>query len=966
VDHQTYRIPAFLDSFPAAVLAVALSYAATAQLSILFSFQASRITPIFPAAGIALAALLVLGRPALLGVWLGSFATLAISLAGERASAGPFLLVSLAGSAGATAAAGAGRFLVRRACAGQHPLDSARGVASLVTLGALCSAIGATMGVLGMCLGGYLPWHGLGLSWITRWVGDVSGMIMAAPLVLVLFHPRRRAAGLLDEREAKEQALREREAKFRAVVENSHEGVIFLDARAVISYRSPSASVINGFTPEDRLGRSGFEAVHPDDLAEARRGWDRLLREPETDHQFQLRLRHKDGSWLWAEGSARNLLGNPDVQAVVMTMRDITASKMAELELQQSRANLNSVLESTTDLIWSVDKDFRLLVWNTGYAEHILRCYGGEVRRGETHFDRLPPERAVLWPPLYDRAIHDGPFQCEYPIPDGRLLELSFHPTRSGGLIMGVSVFGKDITAQRKAEAAVRKVSTAVARSQASIVITDKNGAIEYVNPRFVEVTGYSVEEALGQNPRILKTGDQSAAFYRELWETISGGHVWHGEFQNQRKGGGIFWESATIAPIKDDQGTITGYVAIKDDITEHKRAGEERIKLQTQLLQAQKLESIGRLAGGVAHDFNNMLSVILSNSELALHHLGPGHPAAEKMDVIMKATLRSADLTRQLLAFARQQAVMPRVLDLNHAIEGMLKMLRRIIGEDIAIAWIPGLRLWRTFMDPTQVDQILANLLVNARDAIKGEGEGKVIITTQNVHLDPAWSGLQMGARTGDFVLLTVSDDGCGMDAETREKIFEPFFTTKDMGQGTGLGLATVHGTVHQSGGFINVYSEPRLGTTFKIYLPRHLGAETEWAEQAEAAALPRGTETVVLVEDNSVLLHSICAILGALGYNVLPVSEPKEAIRLAQEFPGPLHLLLTDLVMPGMNGRDLALAFQSACPGIKCLYMSGYTADIISRQGILSEGLQFIQKPFSSHDIANKLRSVLGAGQA
>lgn len=409
------------------------------------------------------------------------------------------------------------------------------------------------------------------------------------------------------------------------------------------------------------------------------------------------------------------------------------------------------------------------------------------------------------------------------------------------------------------------------------------------------------------------------------------------------------------------DANIIEGFVT---DVTDRKLAGEEKAKLEAQLIQSQKMESLGRLAGGVAHDFNNMLSVILSNSELAMNQLGTGHPVGERLEVIVKATQRSADLTRQMLAFARQQPVQPKVLDLNFAIEGMLRMLRRIIGEDIAITWIPGQRLWRTFMDPTQVDQILANLLVNSRDAIKGEG--KVTITTQNVHLDRTWRDLRMEARDGDFVLLTVSDDGCGMDVKTREKIFEPFFTTKPPGQGTGLGLATVYGTVHQNGGFINVYSEPRLGTTFKVYLPRHLGAEVESADQAEVVALPKGTETVVLVEDNALFLQSISAILGALGYNVLPVSEAKEAIRLAQEFPGPLHLLLTDVVMPGMNGRDLAHAFQSAWPGIKCLFMSGYTADIISRQGILHEGLQFIQKPFSSQEIANKIRSVLDAGPA
>jgi PAS domain S-box-containing protein len=942
---QIFRIPAFLERPAAAAAWVALAYVAVARASILFSFQSSHITPIFPAAGIALVAALVLGRPGLAGVFFGAFLNLVITLGGIKGvslhTAPSILLVSLIVSLGKTAGAGAGAFLVRRYGRGIHPLSSGRNVIILAALGALgCTTISTTIGVLGWAEGGFSAWTQVGFSWLIWWVGDAAGTIIAAPLILAALQPRSRRpvaggpmeacalaavhglfsygsfflgwpiafaiiplslwaairfgtlgasisgaatavlatigsglglgglvqatptqtllllhgflavtnftalfmAGLLEERDRLEEAERSLTAQLRAIVENSHDGIVFMDADGVVVYQSPSAEAIIGYKPEERMGLNGFEVIHPEDEPTTRQVWTDVLSQPETVRHLEFRTRHKDGTWVWVEASIRNLLANPDVRAVVATVRDLTERKRAEHQ--------------------------------------------------------------------------------------------------------------------------VRKISAAVGQSSASIVITDTAGIIEYVNPRFSLITGYSAEEALGQHTRILKSGAQPSECYQELWATITAGQVWHGEFQNRKKNGDLFWELATVAPIQDERGAITGYVAVKDDITARKHDGEEHARLQAQLLQAQKLESVGRLAGGVAHDFNNMLSVILSNSELALHQLGPGHPAGEKLEVIVKATQRSADLTRQLLAFARQQPVLPKVLDLNLAIEGMLRMLRRIIGEDIAIAWIPGLHLWRTVMDPTQLDQILANLLVNARDAIKGEG--KVTITTQNVHLDQTWSDLQMEARVGDFVLITVSDDGCGMDDETQKRIFEPFFTTKGMGQGTGLGLSTVYGSVHQSGGFINVYSEPRLGTTFKIYLPRYLGAEQEPASHVEVAGLPRGTETVVLVEDNSVLLQSIAAVLGALGYNVFPVSGPKEAIRLAQEFPGPLHLLLTDVVMPGMNGRDLAQALHSVCPGIKCLYMSGYTADIISRHGILNEGLQFIQKPFSSHDFANKLRNVLDAGQA
>ncbi|MBU1565125.1 MAG: PAS domain S-box protein [Proteobacteria bacterium] len=420
---------------------------------------------------------------------------------------------------------------------------------------------------------------------------------------------------------------------------------------------------------------------------------------------------------------------------------------------------------------------------------------------------------------------------------------------------------------------------------------------------------------------------------------------------------GAYLWGVAS--PLYDRTGLRTGAVEVIKDITELKKSEKNNIQLQEQLLQAQKIESIGRLAGGVAHDFNNMLGVILGHAELAQKQLNKAHPLFFNFEEIRKAAQRSADITRQLLAFARKQTIAPQVIDLNESVDGMLTMLRRLIGEDINLAWLPGKSLEPVNMDPSQLDQILANLFVNARDAIADTG--KVTIETDNVAFDEAYCRLHTGFVPGDYVMLAVSDNGCGMDAETMTHMFEPFFTTKEMGKGTGLGLAMIYGIVKQNSGFIYVYSEPGQGTTFKIYLPRHGGNAAPTPNQDAAGLVVLGNEVILLVEDEPMILNMTTTMLELHGYKVLPAASSGEAIRLAQEHASDLHLLMTDVVMPEMNGRDLARNLLSFCPKLKCLFMSGYSANVIAHQGVLDEGVHFIQKPFSLDDLSAKIREIL-----
>lgn len=515
----------------------------------------------------------------------------------------------------------------------------------------------------------------------------------------------------------------------------------------------------------------------------------------------------------------------------------------------------------------------------------------------------------------------------------------------------------QDITARKKAEDSLRireaQLRVIFDASQAGIIMVDHQGTILFANNSMAEMFNLSLEELIGSSysnylhPAERKVGEEY------MFQLI------RGEIQSVsterhyiRTDGSDFWGFLSGKRLENPDGSLQALVGIIADIT-------ERIRLQEQLSQAQKLESVGRLAGGVAHDFNNMLSVILGHAEMAQNQEFLSPPLCEHFAQIQKAAERSSDIVRQLLAFARKQTVSLKVLDLNETVKGTLKMLGRLIGEEVDLTWRPGNELWPVRMDPAQIDQILANLCINARDALSGAGH--ITIATQNKQCDAVYCGGRTGLVPGDYILLTVSDDGCGMDRAILHKIFEPFFTTKEIGRGTGLGLSTVYGIVKQNSGFIEVVSEPGQGTSFNIYLPRYLGREKRPEAARTVGQIKRGRETVLLVEDESAILDVGKQLLEMQGYRVLAAETPGEAIRLAEEHLGEIHLLMTDVVMPEMNGRELARRLLSLHPGLKRLFMSGYTAEVIAHHGVLDEGMQFIQKPFSLRGLAAKVREVL-----
>ncbi len=514
---------------------------------------------------------------------------------------------------------------------------------------------------------------------------------------------------------------------------------------------------------------------------------------------------------------------------------------------------------------------------------------------------------------------------------------------------------------KRRMESAMRLQVAALEAAVNGILITDRDGVIQWVNTAFELLTGYASHEAVGRNPReILRSGAHSGTFYRTLWETILGGQAWQGEMINRRKDGSQYAEEISITPVRDTDGQISHFIAIKHDISERKRAEAAREALQAQLLQAQKMESIGQLAGGVAHDFNNMLAAITGYAELALRGIGAEHPVAAHLEAVQAAALRSAGLTRHLLAFARQQPFTPTVLDLTRAVGEMIKVLTNVLGENVRVVVEAGEASWPICADPSQIDQVVTNLAVNARDAMSGS-HGSLTISTADVVVDAALAGRAATASPGDYVRLSVRDTGCGMDAATLAHIFEPFFTTKPVGSGTGLGLSTVYGIVRQHGGFCDVESTPGIGTAFHVYFPRHVTDTPAHDAMPLIPAAPGGTETILLVEDERGVRAVTRELLTQLGYRVLAAADGAEAIAMALAHDGAIDLLLTDVIMPGMNGMRVRDEVTKRSPHLKTLFMSGYPADVLERQGVTTERRHYLQKPFSRNTLAMAVRAAL-----
>ena len=703
-----------------------------------------------------------------------------------------------------------------------------------------------------------------------------------------------------------------------------------------------------------------LRAVHPDDRAMVDRAY-LLSLATRIPYSVDHRLLMADGRVKYVHEHCETYFDGDRPVRSIGTVQDITERKQAERELRKSESFLNNVVEHIPNILFV--KDARTLAFvRFNEAGERLMGFSRSDLLGKTDYDLFAPEEAESVQRLDRRALAGKEVvDVVEMLRDGRGRMRCVQTKRIPILdeegvpryLLGIS---EDITDRRQAEEAIRKLSQAIEQSPVAIMITDIAGNIEFVNTRFSEVSGYSREEVLGQNPRLLQSGDTPRQEFRRLWETITKGKTWRGLLHNRKKTGEIFLEQSTIAPVRDAEGVITHFVAVKEDVTAYR-------KLEEQVRQTQRMEAIGQLAGGVAHDFNNMLSVIMGRAELALRKASPSDAVFNDLQEIRHAAQRSGELTRQLLTFARKQDVTPMLLDLNETIGGILKFLSRLIGEDIDLVWRPGPAVWPVKVDPSQVDQILANLCVNARDAIGGVG--KVTIRTHNSTFTADDCGEHGVGEPGDYVVVAVGDDGCGMSAETVARVFEPFFTTKSAAEGTGLGLSTVYGIVRQNQGFVSVDSELGKGTTFKLYLPRCIDEAGRDASVGSVSPVKRGDEGILLVEDELSLLELTKLMLESCGYQVFSASRPREALRMVEAHAEAIQLVVTDVIMPEMSGRGLERELLVRYPKLVFLFMSGYAGSVIEPHGVMQEGVHFIEKPFSVQALAGKVREVLDGGR-
>ena len=633
-------------------------------------------------------------------------------------------------------------------------------------------------------------------------------------------------------------------------------------------------------------------------------------------------------------------------------------------ELQWKTAFLEAQVSSSIDGILVVDERGKKILQNQRLAE--LFKIPGHVVDDKADAQQLQWVTAMTKNPgqFFEKVSHlnahpDEISREEIELKDGTTLDRYSSPVNGqDGKYYGRIWTFRDITERKQTEESLRLLGSAVEQSKESIAITDAEldlpgPRIIFVNPAFTQMTGYTAEEVIGKTPRILQGPRTDKTVLHRLRQNLRLGETFEGETVNYRKDGKEFDLEWQIAPLRDAGGKTTHFVSIQRDITARKQ-------LEARLFQSQKMETVGKLAGGVAHEFNSILTAIIGQSELLLGDLPGGSPLAKSAVEISKAAARAATLTRQLLAFGRKQILQPEILDLNRVVAGMEGMLHHLLGSEVGVQIVLASGLQTVLVDAGQIEQVIMNMVINARDAMPNGG--KLTLETANISFDPESVGRYPELTPGGYVMLAISDTGTGMSPEVKTRVFEPFFTTKGIGQGTGLGLSTCYGIIKQSGGHISVYSELARGSTFKIYLPEVESQITTPVLKIDSPDLPPGTETILLVEDDPALREMAATLLRRLGYTVFSAANGIEALSLKQQRDiGHIDLLFTDVVMPHMSGKELADRVRALYPHTRILFTSAYTENAIVHQGVLDKGVSLLQKPFTPSALAHKVRELL-----
>jgi PAS domain S-box-containing protein len=751
-------------------------------------------------------------------------------------------------------------------------------------------------------------------------------------------------------------ALAASEERYRTLMAAMTAIVWNMPASGDFETEQPGWTAFTGQTFDELRGNGWLKAIHPEDRQNTAKVWTAAYTE-RIDYKVEHRLRRADGAYRQMAVRAMPIFeASGAVREWVGVHTDMTDQRRAEEAVRASEERFRAFMDHSPAAADIKDAEGRLLYVNAAWR----RQFAPEPIdwQGKTNYDYWPRETADLFGLsdlrcLAENAaieVEEAAYTASH---EERIFLVMKVPFLDGGL-RRIGGMAWDITDRVHAEAALRLRDRAIQAATQGITITDAGQAdnpVIYVSPSFERITGYKPEQVLGRNLRFLQGPDTDPAVVARLRAAVAAGEPCSVEFRNYRNDGTPFWNALSISPVRDAAGHLTHFVGVQADVT-------GRRDLEEQFRQAQKMEAFGQLAGGVAHDFNNLLTIINGYGDIVLRGLAPDDKLRGFVKEIIIAGERSAALTAQLLAFSRKQVVVLKVLDLNTVVLDTEKMLRRIIGEDIDLVTSLAEDTGAVRADSGQLEQVLLNLAVNARDAMP-QG-GKLTIETKNVELGNGQAKLHLDARPGSYVLLAASDTGCGMTEEVKKRIFEPFFTTKGVGGGTGLGLATVFGIVSQADGHVEVFSEVNVGTSFKIYLPR-LNKAVKPRSHSHMDTIPRGTESILLVEDEVGLRGLLHQVLNACGYAVSAAASGIKALQLAQEHIGLFDLIVTDVVMPGMSGRQMVEQLVARYPKAKVIYMSGYTDDAVIRHGILHEQAPYLQKPFSPAKLAIKVREVL-----
>ncbi len=747
--------------------------------------------------------------------------------------------------------------------------------------------------------------------------------------------------------------MREGEDKCCTLVNEINDGLFAVDAQGVVTFANRALARIHGVeSPEQLIGRNFLEFIAPIDLNRVKELFVRAVETGASAETIETQIVRSDGETAFVEVKPVPILEDGRIVGLQGVLRDVTERKRSELALRKMYDLLVAVMDASPAGITILDREGNVRLWSPA-AERIFGWRKEEILGGPLL--TVPPDKREECQALRERALAGESIAGVEVVrrkKDGSPVDLSLWTAplcNEGGGISGIVGIMVDITERKQVEGRIRLQAAALESAANGIIITDRHGTIRWVNPAFTRLTGYTAEEAIGRNPSILGSGQHDQAFYHNLWETVLSGRVWQGEIVNRRKDGSLYTEEQTITPVRDEHGDISHFIAIKQDST-------GRRHLEDQLRQAQKLEAVGLLAGGIAHDFNNHLNGIIGFAELALGGISPASKAHHYLSRVPQIGRQAADLVSQMLSFARKTPLHRKPLDLNSLLQETVGMLRRTLPETIAIKPEPTDEPLTVNADGALVQQILLNLATNARDAMPYGGTLTLRLTP--ITLIEASLGEHPERRAGVFACLTVADTGAGIPAAIRDRIFEPFFTTKEVGQGTGLGLASVYGIAQQHEGWIEVETAEGQGSAFHVFLPL-VPAAVKAAPSVEKA-LPRGTETLLLVEDNPMVLELGELLLSNLGYTVLSAANGAEALEIFRAHPG-IALVLTDAVMPRMGAADLVPALRALNPDVKVLVATGYAPDEIQHSLEGSGVVGYVRKPFSRADLAAAVRTAI-----